>query len=74
MINWVLTERGEQKVTVNVIKQQFPFLRKLGNTAVEDRLHEAELYYMRRSNKPIVTKVYLAARVSYCREAAAHTA
>ena len=67
MIKWVLKERGEQKVTVKVIKKQFPFLRKLGNTAIEDRLHGAELYYMRRRNKPIVTKEYLASRVSYCR-------
>ena len=62
-VRWVLKERGKQKVSVSRLKQQFPHLRKLGDTLVESRLHDAELEYLRRRRKAIVTKQYLQDRV-----------
>ena len=41
-------------------------MRRLSHTLVEDRLQEAELSYLRRRKKSIVTKEYLAERVTYC--------
>ena len=49
------------------MKKQFPHLRKLSNTLVEERLFEAELSWLRRRNKSIVTKGYLQARIDYSR-------
>ena len=66
IVRWVLKERGKQKVSVSRLKQQFPHLRKLGDTLVESRLHDAELEYLRRRRKAIVTKQYLQDRVQYC--------
>jgi transposase len=66
IVKWVLKERGNQKVSVSRLQKQFPFLRQLSNTLVEERLFEAELEYLRRRNKSIVTKEYLEARVEYC--------
>jgi len=66
VIRWVLQKRGQKKVTVGSIKKQFPFLRKFGDTLVEERLHEADLVYLRRRKKCLVTAEYLEKRVSYC--------
>ena len=41
IVAWLLKERGKQKVSVSRLKQQFPVLRKLGDTLLEKRLHEA---------------------------------
>ena len=67
IIRWVLKNRGKVKVSVNRVKKQFTYLRTLSDTLVEERLQEADLQYLRRRNKPIVTKEYLQARVDYCR-------
>ena len=66
VIQWVLKRRGKEKISVSRLKQKFPFLRKLGNSAVEDRLHDADLEFLRRRKKPIVEKQYLAERITYC--------
>ena len=52
IIRWVNKERGKMKVTVSAVKKQFPYLRKFSNTLVEDRLHEADLWYLRRRTPP----------------------
>lgn len=65
VVKWVLKKRGEQKVSCSALKKQFPFLRRLSDTLVEERLHEAHLEYLRRRRKTIVTVEYLAERVSY---------
>ena len=65
MVRWLLKKRGEQKVTVPLLKKQFPYLRKLSDTLVEERLDEADLSYLRRRSKSIVTKEYLQERVQY---------
>ena len=66
MVKWLLKQRGQQKVSVSALQKQFPHLRKLSKTLVEERLHEANLEYLRRRRKSIVTKQYLAERVKYC--------
>ena len=66
VVKWVEKERGKQKVTVARLKKQFPFLRKFSDWMVADRLHEADLYYLRRRRKSIVTKEYLQPRIRYC--------
>ena len=66
IIKFVLKRRGKEKVSVPRLKKQFPFLRKLSDSLVEDRLHDAHLEYLRRRNKTIVTKEYLRERVDYC--------
>jgi hypothetical protein len=66
MVKWLLKERGKQKVSASRIKKQFPFLRKLSDTLVEERLRDANLSYLRRRKKSIVTKEYLKPRVEYC--------
>ena len=59
--------RGQAKVTVPYLKKKFPFLRKLGDTLVHERLAEAGLTWMRRRKKSFVPKKYVRARKSYCR-------
>ena len=66
IVAWLLDKRGEEKVSVSRLKKEFLFLRKLSNTLVEDRLFEANLSWLRRPKKSIVTKEYLQARIDYC--------
>ena len=66
VIRWVLKWRGEKKVTVRAMKKEFPYLRKFNDSLVEERLFEADLVYMRRRKKCLVTEAHLAKRVSYC--------
>ena len=63
---FVLAERGKQKVTVRAVKRKFPALRKLSDDLVEARLHEAELACMPRRKKCKVGKMYLSERIAYC--------
>ena len=67
IVNWLLQKRGERKVSVGRLKRQFPYLRGLSDGLVEERLCEADLVYLRRRSKPIVTKEYLQERIAYCR-------
>jgi len=63
---WAVANRGKTKVTVTRLKKQFPFLRKLSDTLVEERLAEADLHWLRRRNKSIVVAQHRAGRVAYC--------
>lgn len=67
VIKWVLKNRGKEKVTVDRLKRQFRFLRKFSDSLVEDRLHDADLAWLRRRLKSIVAKGYLQERLDYCR-------
>ena len=59
IVDWVLKYRGEFKVTVARLRKQFPYLREFSDTLVEVRLGEADLKWLRRRNKPMVTEEYL---------------
>ena len=63
---WVMANRGARKVSVTSIKREFPYMRQLSDTLVEERLHEFDLEYLRRRKKTMITKEYLAPRVEYC--------
>ena len=67
IIQWVMDERGKQKVSVSRLKKQFPVLRCVSDSLVEDRLHDANLAFLRRVKKTIVAKKHRAPRISYCR-------
>ena len=59
IVDWVLKNRGKIKVTVARLKKQFPYLREFSDTLVEERLGEADLKWLRRRDKPLVTEEYL---------------
>lgn len=63
---FILKWRGEKKVTVRFIKKEFPKLRKLSDTLVEERIQEADLKWLRRRRKSKVGTTYLQPRVEYC--------
>ena len=66
IVKWVDKERGKQKVSVSRLKKQFPFLRRLSDTLVEERLFEAGLEYLRRRKSCLVTEKYFEERIQYC--------
>ena len=66
IIKWLLDQRGKQVVSVSTLRRQFPYLKKFSESLVYDRLDEAELAYLRRPSKSIVTPAYLQQRVDYC--------
>ena len=66
IVDFVLDNRGKRKITVKSVKRQFPELRQLSNSLVEDRLDDAELASLRRRKKSKVGTVYLQGRVDYC--------
>ena len=66
IVNWLLKTRGKRKVGVPQVKRRFKFLKGLSNSLIEERLHEANLSYLRRRRKSIVTKKYLQPRIKYC--------
>ena len=65
--DFILKWRGEKKVTVRVIKKEFPKLRKFSNTLVEERIQDANLKWLRRRAKSRVGTTYLEPRVEYCK-------
>ena len=65
VLSCVIRNRGRKKVTVNWLKTQFTWARRLSNTLIEERLFEAGLAYMRRRKKHLVTKAYLQPRIAY---------
>jgi len=67
LVKDVLDNRGKRKVTVAWLRQTSPIARKIGRTAVEERLFEAGLEYLRRRRKCLVDTNHLPARVAYCR-------
>jgi hypothetical protein len=66
IVRWLLKRRGKEKMSVAKLKKRFPYLRPFSDTLVEDRLFEADLEFLRRRRKPIVTKEYLQERIEYC--------
>ena len=54
IVNEVFKARGEKKVSVAYLKQKFLAARKLSDTAIEERLGDAHLQYLRRRKKTIV--------------------
>ena len=59
--------KGKQKVTVQVLRRAFAWSRGVGNSLLEERLHDAGLKWLRRRRKTIVTKEYLPERIAYCK-------
>lgn len=64
---YVNSNKGKQKVTVNVLRRVFRWTRGVGNSLLEERLHEAGLNWLRRRRKTVVAKEYLKERVDYCK-------
>jgi len=58
--------RGRAKVTVAWLQKRYVWARELGNTAVEERLDDAGLSYLRRRNKSLVEATYIPERLDYC--------
>ena len=67
VIKWSLDARSTEKVRVDRLKRQFWFLRAFSDSLIEDRLHEADLAWLRRPGKSIVATIYLQERIGYCR-------
>ena len=64
---YILKHRGQQKVTVSLLKQVLPWLREFSNSLVDERIQESELKWLRRRRKSKVSPVYLEPRVHYCK-------
>ena len=58
--------RGKLKVTVAVLRKFLTWTKPLSDTALEERLGDAGLAYLRRRRKCLVPKKYLKDRVKYC--------
>ena len=58
--------RGEQKVTVAVLRKSLTWARSLSDTALGERLHDAGLAYLRRRRKCLVPSKYVKDRLRYC--------
>ena len=54
----VLKLRGKQKVTVGVLRKFLKWAKPLSDTALEERLGDAGLAYLRRRRKRLVPKKY----------------
>ena len=68
---FVNKNKGKQKVTVKVLRRAFAWTRGVGNSLLEERLHEAGMKWLRRRRKTIVTQAYLQERIDYCRSVVA---
>ena len=68
IIKHVLKNCGKEKVTVDSIRKRFPQLKKVGNTLIEERLHEAGLHWLRRPRKSRVAKIYKEGRIKFAEE------
>jgi len=66
LVEGVIDNRGKRKVTVAWLRQDSPVGRKIGRTAVTERLIDAGLEYLRRRRKCLVDTNHLPARVVYC--------
>lgn len=66
IVREVCQKRGRKKVTVGILKRKFRELRPLGNTLVEERLHDAGLKYLRRRGKTLVAEKHIPSRIGYC--------
>ena len=68
VVQEVFKARGSTKVTVAHLKRKFVHLRHLADGTVENRLHEANLSWLRRRRKTIVTKKYIQPRLAFARK------
>ena len=66
LVKVVEDNRGKVKVTVAWLRTKFSWTRNLGNTALEQRLHDAGLAFLRRRKKALVPRRYLKDRIRYC--------
>ena len=66
IVDLLIKNRGKEKVTCPWLRKKLLFCRKLGKTALEERLHDAGLAYMRRRRKFKVGKKHIEGRVRYC--------
>eukprot|EP00973_Karenia_brevis_P009074 1227904-Karenia_brevis.AAC.1 len=66
VVRLVFKWRGKSKVTVAFCKKRLSFLRKVGNTTVENALHEAGLKYLTRRMKSWVPKESKEESIKYC--------
>ena len=64
--NAIFKYRGRFKVTVAWLKKRYFWARQLSDSAVERRLGEAGLAYLRRRRKFKVAEVYVPERLAYC--------
>ena len=62
----VMREKGKRKVTIGYLRTQFAWTRGVGDSLLEDRLHEAGLKWLRRRRKTIVEPKYIPERLAYC--------
>jgi hypothetical protein len=67
LLDLVFDLRGKRKVTVNYLRTSVGWARRLGNSALEERLHDAGLAYLQRRRKTLVLKLDRPARLKYCR-------
>jgi len=67
VIGEVFKKRGSTKVTVNHLKKKFWHLRKLCDSTVENRLHEANLAWLRRRRKTLVPSKYIGPRKAFAK-------
>ena len=66
IVKCVFEKRGREKVIVPGIKRKFPRFRPLSDTLVAERLHDADLAYLRRRRKSKIGRAYLQERIEYC--------
>ena len=66
MVSLLLKRRGEQKVTVAVLRKKLRWAKCLSDSALEERLRDAGLAFLRRRRKCLVPKKYVKDRLSYC--------
>ena len=67
LLDLVLELRGKRKVTVTYLRTALPWAKGLGNTALEERLRDAGLAFLRRRRKTLVLKVHRPPRIKYCK-------
>lgn len=67
IVDYTLENRGQEKVTVKVLKREIPDLRQFGDSLVQRRLHEAGLKSLPRRAKSHVETKYIANRLAFAR-------
>eukprot|EP00973_Karenia_brevis_P057693 8025966-Karenia_brevis.AAC.1 len=61
----VFKKRGSEKVTVAYLKKVIPAARKISDSTIQDRLHDAGLEWLRRRRKFLVPSKYIPARLEF---------
>ena len=65
IVNAVFRRRGREKVTVHWLKKRLISARRVSDSTLEARLHEAGLQWLRRRRKTLVPKKYKRSRCEY---------